>query len=215
MLKVFVVYLHLLATCMAVGLVLAADLKLLGALRASLWRPAGTPARPLRLAPPGRFVRGLIAAALAALVTTGGVLVLLALAERPDALANPKLQAKALLVGLLVVNAGVLHRVTFPALAQRATWTVRSVRDLHRLALSVALPVALSTGLWAYCAFLGIARPWNYTVPMGEVLAWGLGVVIVLWVGVTALLAAATWSRPARLERLPPASPRPVPARAA
>ncbi|MCU0774279.1 MAG: hypothetical protein MUC74_07150 [Ideonella sp.] len=212
MIKVFVVYLHLLATCLAVGLVLAADLKLLGALRPHLGRSVGSSARPLRIAPPNGFVRGLVAAALVMLVTTGGVLVALALAERPDALANPKLQAKLLLVGLLVVNAVVLHTVTFPALARRSVWVVRSMRDLRPLAMSVALPVSISTALWGYCAFLGIARPWNFTVPLVEVLAWGLGVVAALWATVTAVLAAATWRRPTRLERLAPPTPAARPA---
>lgn len=203
-LHVFVTYLHLLATCVAVGLVLAADLKLLGALWPQVWRPAGTPARPLRVAPPSAFVSGLVCAALGMLIATGGVLVGLALAERPDALSNPKLQAKLVLVALLVANAVVLHRLTFPALTRRGGCVVRTGRDRVRLSFSVALPVSLSTGLWAYGAFLGIARPWNFSVPLVEVLAWGGAAVVGLWALVTGLLAAATWTRPARLEPLDP-----------
>jgi hypothetical protein len=215
-LNLLVVYLHLLATCVAVGLVLSADLKLLGALWPQVWRPAGTPARPLRIAPPSAFVSGLVSAALGLLIATGSVLVGMALADRPDALSNPKLQAKLVLVALLVANAAALHRLTFPALTRRGGLVLRHRRDLARLAFAVALPVSLSTGLWAYCAFLGIARPWNFTVPLAEVLAWGLASVAVLWIGVTGLLAAATWTRPARLEPLDPlpAVRRSAPARA-
>jgi hypothetical protein len=31
--------------------------------------------------------------------------------------------------------------------------------------------VALSNSLWMYCAFLGIARPWRYSMPFAEVAA--------------------------------------------
>jgi hypothetical protein len=32
------------------------------------------------------------------------------------------------------------------------------------------MPVALSNCLWMFCAFLGIARPWNDSMPMRDVL---------------------------------------------
>ena len=50
--------------------------------------------------------------------------------------------------------------------------------------LCIAIPVALSNSLWMYCAFLGIARPWNFSVPVAEV----LGVAAVLFMFVLAIV---------------------------
>jgi hypothetical protein len=61
--------------------------------------------------------------------------------------------------------------------------------------LRVALPVALSNGLWMYCAFLGIARPWSNTVSMGFVLGTGVWVVAAALAAVTTLLAIAAQDR--------------------
>ena len=32
------------------------------------------------------------------------------------------------------------------------------------------MPVGLSNSLWMYCAFLGVARPWNFTISLLGVL---------------------------------------------
>ncbi|MES1162185.1 MAG: hypothetical protein ABUL50_03895, partial [Rhizobacter sp.] len=95
---------------------------------------------------------------------------------------NPKLQAKILLVGMLVANAFALHYITFPRLARArpvASWDTRD----H---LSVALPVGLSNSLWMFCAFLGVARPWNFTISLLEV----LGIALVLF----ALSSVVIWA---------------------
>ena len=109
---------------------------------------------------------------------TGAGLVALGLAERADYLTNQKLQAKLVLVALLTANAFVLHQVIFPLLERRAPvahWTAGE-------RWQVAASVGLSNSLWLYCAFLGIARPWNYTMPLGQVLA----IAPVLWLVVAA-----------------------------
>jgi len=185
MLKLLVVYIHLLATCSALGAILATDLRLLCKL-------AGY---RVRIAPPNGFVTRLVGLSLALLVLTGAALIGLGLMERPDFFTgNPKLQAKVLLVATLAVNAFVLHRFTFPRLARGRRVTLASLPD----ALSVAVPVALSNCLWLFCAFLGVARRWNGVVPLTEVLAIAAGVFGVTLVVVLSLLAMTERRAPSR-----------------
>jgi hypothetical protein len=172
-----VLFVHLLATCAALGAILATDLRLL----------ARVSRTDFRLGPPNRFVTRLVAWSLALLVATGAVLVALALQTQPDALSNPKLQVKIGLVALLALNAVVLHRWTFPALAagrRLRPWSARA-------ALGIGLPLAVSNALWLLVAFLGIARPWNQVVPAAELVALASALVALAWLGVMVVLHLA------------------------
>lgn len=154
--KLLLTYTHLMATCLALGLIITTDLRLLA--KMARYRCI--------IRPPRRFETQVISTALIVLCASGAGFVATGLSASPDYLDNPKLQAKMLLVAILCVNAFVLHRVTFPRLARPhrvSTWTMRD----H---LSVVLPVALSNTLWLYCAFLGVARAWNHTRSVAEVL---------------------------------------------
>lgn len=183
MLKVLVVYVHLIATCAALGVLISSDLRLLTKLVG--YR--------CMIRAPRKFETRLIMAALATLVVTGIALIALGLAASPGYLDNQKLQAKLVLVSVLCVNAWVLHRVTFGQLAQRrpvAQWT----RAEH---LRVAIPVAVSNTLWLYCAFLGIVRPWNNTVTLGEALLPALVLFTVAALVIAGALRVAARSEPA------------------
>ena len=158
------VYVHLIATCMAIGVIVMTDMRLVAKLVG--YR--------VTIPPPERFESRMILVATATLVLTGTALIAMGLSADARYLDNPKLQAKLVLVTLLCVNGFVLHYATFPRLSRVRTVTSWSQRDI----LAVAGPVALSNSLWMYCAFLGIARPWNFSVPIGEV----LGVAVVLFV---------------------------------
>jgi hypothetical protein len=180
--RLLVLYLHLLATCSAVGALLATDLQLLGRLRGTT---------TLRLAPPNAFVARLVGASLIVLCVTGALLIAAGLQQRADYLANPKLQAKLALVAVLVLNGAVLHRHTFP-------WLARGKRLrpwAAGVALGVALPLATSHALWLYAAFLGVARPWNFSIPAGRVLALGALLVALGWIAAMALLHVAARQR--------------------
>jgi hypothetical protein len=151
------VFAHLLAVSMALGAIVATDLRLLSKLAQDR----------TRIAPPNEFVTRIVMVALLVLYATGGALVGAGLMERADYLANPKLQAKLVLVVLLTINAYVLHRLTFPRLARG-----RRVARWHASDwLIVGVPVAVSNFLWMFVAFLGVARAWNGTVPFGEIMA--------------------------------------------
>jgi hypothetical protein len=171
-------YAHLLATCLALGVIMATDLRLLGKLVG--YR--------CMIRPPRRFETRAVGAALLALCASGAGLVLYGLDQSPDYLDNPKLQAKLALVGLLCANAFVLHRLTFPRLSRVRAVSVWSLRD--RFAL--ALPVALSNTLWMYCAFLGVARPWNHTRTLTEVLLPAAALFVLLALLILAALHVAS-----------------------
>ncbi len=182
MFKLLLLFAHLLGTSLALGAIVATDIRLLRRLADDR----------VRLAPPNPYVMRLITIALVVLYMTGGAMIALGLLDDPAYLSgNPKLQAKLILIALLSINALVLHRYTFPGLARGRRVARWKIRDFMR----VALPVALSNCLWMYCAFLGIARPWNRTVSFGFVLGTALWLFALTLAVVTTLLVIAAQDR--------------------
>lgn len=182
MFKLLLLFAHLLGTSLALGAIVATDIRLLRRLADDR----------VRIAPPNPYVMRLITLAMLILYMTGAALIVFGLNERADYLtANPKLQAKLILIGLLSINALVLHRYTFPGLARGRRVARWKPRDFLR----VAVPVALSNCLWMYCAFLGIARPWNYSASLGFVLGTAAWLFALALAGVTALLVIAAQDR--------------------
>ena len=171
------VFAHLLASSVALGAIVATDLRLLSKLAQDR----------IRIAPPNEFVARIVMAALLMLYVTGAGIVAHGLAERPDYLSNPKLQAKLVLVILLTLNAFVLHKLTFPRLARGRRVARWSAADW----VIVGVPVAVSNFLWMFVAFLGIARPWNYSMPMRDILEIAACLYLVAQCGVFAVLAMA------------------------
>ena len=172
-----VVFVHLLAASMALGAIVATDLRLLSKLAQDR----------VRIAPPNEFVARIVMVALLLLYVTGGVIVAMGAMERADYLSNPKLQAKVLFVVMLTLNAFVLHKITFPRLSRG-----RRVARWHATDwILVAVPVATSNFLWMFSAFLGIARPWNYTTPLRDILEIAAGLYVVAQLGVFLILAMA------------------------
>lgn len=164
MLKMLLVYGHLIGTCLALGMMAMTDLRMLR-------RVMGY---NVVIPPPSRFELNVITSALALLLATGAMLLIVGQQDNPNyLLGNEKLQGKLVLVGLLCANALVLHFGVFHHLSRFrpvASWSARQ-RD------GVALAVGLSNSMWLYCAFLGIARPWNQSMAIETVLLIGL----VLW----------------------------------
>lgn len=177
MLNLALVFVHLLAASMALGAIVATDLRLLSKLAQDR----------VRIAPPNAFVARIVMVALGLLWASGLAIVALGTLASADYLANPKLQAKIVLVVLLTANAFVLHRLTFPRLAKGRRVARWKAADW----LAVAVPVALSNTLWLFAAFLGVARPWNHTVPLGDVLTIAAALYAVVQIGVFAILGVA------------------------
>lgn len=177
MVYMMLVFAHVLAASMALGAIVATDLRLLSKLSQDR----------VRIAPPNEFVARMVIVALALLYATGLCMVVIGMQGRADYLQNPKLLAKLALVLLLTLNAFVLHRITFPRLARGRRVARWHVADW----LLVAVPVAVSNFLWLFVAFLGIARPWNYSMPLGDILRTALMLYAAAQVGVFAVLAVA------------------------
>ena len=165
MLKMLLVYVHLLASCIALGRVLLADHKLWS------WRKEALDQAKLEYLEETRKIATL---ALLALWGSGLLLVLQGyLLEGTAYLLNQKLWAKVAVVALLTLNGGLLHRVGFPLL-QKAPFVLFPSSDRNRLALLGAL----SMSGWLFAAFLGVARAWNHVLPylylMGAFAAFSL-----------------------------------------
>ncbi len=174
------VFAHLLAASMALGAIVATDLRLLAKLAQDR----------VRIAPPNEFVARIVLIALVTLYVTGAGIIVMGMQTRADFMQNPKLLAKIVLVLALTLNAFVLHRFTFPRLARGRRVAAWDVTDW----LVVALPVGISNFLWLFVAFLGIARPWNYSVPMHEIFEIAARIYAAAQFGVFLVLAAAARS---------------------
>lgn len=183
MFKLFVVYAHLLGTCLALGMMAMTDLRLLGRIF-SYW---------VVIPPPPPFELRVITSALVLLLVTGAMLVFLGQQENPNyLLGNEKLQGKIVLVAVLCLNALVMHFGVFPHLSTLqpvAKWNKRQRNG-------VALSVGLSNSLWLFCAFLGIARSWNQGVPIENVLMIGLVLFLTMALVVRGVLHIAACNEP-------------------
>ncbi|SMC24843.1 hypothetical protein SAMN02745857_01984 [Andreprevotia lacus DSM 23236] len=158
MLKMIMVYIHLLTTCIALATVLKADRRLWA------WRK-----KPLDSTRLGylQSTQRTASTTLAILWFSGLMLITLGyLQDGAQYLANPKLWAKVTVVILLTINGGLLHSIAFPALQKRIAFIALPVSERAKLALLGAI----SGCSWLFAAFLGIARPWNKVMPYGEVM---------------------------------------------
>lgn len=177
MLKMLLVYAHLLATCIALGRVLLADHKLWS------WRKEALDQAKHEYLEETRRIATL---ALLALWGSGLLLVLHGyLLEGTAYLLNQKLWAKVAVVALLTLNGGLLHRVGFPLL-QKAPFVLLPGSDRGRLALLGAF----SMSGWLFAAFLGVARAWNHVMPCLHVM--GVFTAFALLACAVALVVAST-----------------------
>jgi hypothetical protein len=178
MFYMLLVFTHLLCTSMALGAIVATDLRMLSKLAQDR----------VRIPPPNDFVARLVTVALAGLYASGITMVAIGAWGEPDYLHNEKLLGKFVIVGLLTLNAVVLHRFTFPRLARGRSVSRWKAVDW----LVVAVPVAASNSMWMFCAFLGIARPWNHAVPLGRVLELAVLLFLVVLAAVCTVLGTAS-----------------------
>ena len=150
--KTLIVYAHLLAACVAIGILLIQDLALAKSKGSPL---SATAIKDLTKSAEIMFI------ALVVLWISGLALVLLGYLENPQQyLMNQKLWAKFTVVSVLTLNGIALHYFSFPRVTSR-----RGLLGLPTLEqILVALTGALSSVSWLFACYLGIARPWNYTV---------------------------------------------------
>lgn len=151
-----IVYVHLIACCVAVGLILTSDVALV---RNLLRGGAPEPGQARHL----EHLKNNVSLALIVLWISGiGIVGLDYAGKGLEYFLNPKLQAKVAIVSLLTLNGFLLHGTILPAL-QRTGSLLQLSPGMRNLALFAG---ALSAVSWFYAALLGIGRPlsWKYSL---------------------------------------------------
>jgi hypothetical protein len=155
-LRLGVVYVHLVACCVAIGLVLTSDIAMVKDLvqRKLLTEHDSAHMESLQTS---------VVVALIALWVSGIVIVGIDYLDKgTDYFMNPKLQAKVIIVMMLSYNGVLLHRLVLPAL-QKAGSLLNLGFSARMLAMFCG---SLSAVSWMYAAMLGVGRPlaWKYSL---------------------------------------------------
>jgi len=156
-----VVYIHLIACCVAIGLVLTSDIAMVRQLFAD--EPSGR-AHMRHM----EELQTTVVWALTALWISGlAVVALDASSKGWQYFANPKLQAKILIVVLLTFNGVVLHHLVLPWL-QKAGSLLKLPAGRRTFTIFAG---AVSGVSWLYAAMLGVGRPLSWKYSLMELMA--------------------------------------------
>jgi uncharacterized membrane protein len=159
--RMALVYLHLIACCVAIGMVLTSDIAMVKQLLRANSRERVDPAHMQDL-------QITVSRALIALWVSGIAIVSLdASIKGWGYFNNPKLQSKITIVCLLTLNGFVLHRYVLP-LMQKAGTLLRMNFNQRTLAIFAGSVSGVS---WFYAAMLGVGRPLNWKYSLAEILA--------------------------------------------
>lgn len=155
-LRLGVVYVHLVACCVAIGLVLTSDIAMV---RDMLKRKALTHHDHAHME---SLQRSVVWALIALWVTGATIIGIDYLDKGMQYFMNPKLQAKVIIVMMLTYNGVLLHRLVLPAL-QKAGSLLNLGFSARMMALFCG---SLSAVSWMYAAMLGVGRPlaWKYSL---------------------------------------------------
>ncbi|VVP92374.1 hypothetical protein PS918_03365 [Pseudomonas fluorescens] len=155
-LRLGVLYVHLVACCVAIGLVLTSDMAMV---RDMLKRKALTEHDHAHME---SLQRSVVMALIGLWVTGAAIIGIDYLGKGMEYFMNPKLHAKVIIVLLLTYNGIVLHRLVLPAL-QKAGSLLELGFSARMLALFCG---SLSAVSWMYAALLGVGRPlaWKYSL---------------------------------------------------
>lgn len=156
-----IVYAHLIACCVAIGMVLTSDF----ALVKELFKGGKS---HLQDAHHMESLQKTVSGALAVLWITGLAIIWVDIGDKGlSYLLNPKLQAKIAIVMLLTFNGMLLHSLVLPAL-QKAGSLLKLEFNMRMFALFAG---ALSGVSWFYAAMLGVGRPLSWKYSLTEILA--------------------------------------------
>lgn len=156
LIRLVIVYVHLIACCAAIGLVLISDYAMIKKLAKGDYSASDEIAHLHQ-------VMRVVVASLAVLWISGFAIVYLDVsAKGPEYFSNPKLQAKIAIVCILTLNGFLLHGAVLPAIQ-------RSQGMLHLPFNPLMLAIfsgAVSGVSWFYAALLGVGRPlsWKYSL---------------------------------------------------
>jgi hypothetical protein len=177
-----VVYVHLLACCVAIGLVFASDVAMVKDLlkgRVSSGHDNDHMAS----------LQKSVSNALLFLWITGAAIIGIDYLDKGMTyFANPKLQAKVIIVLLLTFNGMLLHRYVLPAMLKAG-----SLIDLHvNVRMFALFSGALSGVSWLYAAMLGVGRPLAWKYSLTELL---MAYPVLILLGFAMMLALTQWAR--------------------
>jgi len=181
-LRLGMVYTHLIACCVAIGMVLTSDF----AMVKELLRGEKSHLQDARHM---QSLKRTVSGALQVLWFTGISIIWIDMTEHGlSYLLNPKLQAKVAIVMLLTFNGMLLHSLVLPSLEKAG-----SLLDLTFNRRMFALFAGALSGVsWFYAAMLGVGRPLAWKYSLAELLA----VYPVLIVGGFMMMTLLTqWAR--------------------
>jgi hypothetical protein len=179
--RMAVVFVHLVACCVAIGLVFMSDLDMVKKLL--MGDPATLDSKHLM-----GLHKTLTRALLVLWLTGVGLVGIDVLSKGIDVLSNPKLQSKIAVVVLLTINGVVLHSAVLPML-QRAGALMRLSFSDRLMAIFIG---AVSGVSWFYAAALGIGRPLNFKYSLVEIMAAYPALIVGGFMAMTMLTA---WSQ--------------------
>jgi hypothetical protein len=176
-----VVYLHLVACCVAIGLVFMSDLDMVKRLLTG--DGATIDERHL-----SGLHKTLVRALLVLWLTGSGLVAVDVWTKGAEVLANPKLQSKFAIVMLLTMNGVLMHHTVLP-LMKRAGALMRLTFNERMLAIFVG---AVSGVSWFYAALLGVGRPLNWKYSLGEIMA---AYPVLIMGGFVSMMILTAWSQ--------------------
>ncbi len=159
--RMAIVYMHLIACCVAIGLVLTSDIAMVKQLLKA------DPAEKLDSKHLSDLQKTVSLALIALWVSGVAIVSLDASIKGWGYFANPKLQSKIAIVCLLTLNGFALHKYVLP-LMQKAGSLLKLSFSQRMFAIFTG---AVSGVSWFYAAMLGIGRPLNWKYSLFEILA--------------------------------------------
>lgn len=175
MFKTFLVYIHLIAACLAVGVLLMQDLAL------AKWRGRAMDAEARANLHQNA---GIVTLALVVLWVSGLAIVIIGYLDNPAYLMNQKLWGKFTVVSILTINGLILHYYSFPKLMSPIGFLGAGRTEQ----LFVLVTAVVSLVSWLYSCYLGIARPWNNVAPYSYVMT-----IYVMVMAVAMAVGLAVW----------------------
>lgn len=182
------VYVHLIACCVAIGLVLTSDVSFVARMLKGDSRQD-----PEHL----KILQRTVSISLALLWLSGlAVVAHDAALSGWDYFLNPKIQAKVVIVCLLTLNGMVLHKAVLPGLMKTG-----ALLELSFSRKMLALFTGSVSGVsWFYAAMLGIGRPLNWKYPLTDLLGM---YPVFIGAAFTIMLLLAAWAKYRTARRAP------------
>ncbi|MGV3741990.1 MAG: hypothetical protein ACO1NO_06750 [Burkholderiaceae bacterium] len=181
-LRLGLVYVHLIACCVAIGLILTSDIAMVKKLFSG---EADTHQEREHLS----SLKHIVSISLVALWITGAAIIWLdASANGLSYFYNPKIQAKIAVVVLLTLNGFLLHNVILPVMEKAGSL----MNMAFRYRFLAIFSGAFSAVSWFYAAMLGVGRPLAWKYSLVELLAAYPAMIIG---GTCMMLMLTMWAR--------------------